>query len=249
MPFAVIFLPTDASPPPAQVEAQLQAAATAAGPIGPDGTVRPAGQPGFTLSDGDISFRSLSPLTCQVVFDAARQTNSIIFAAGRGGPYLMMKGSRGNLAKDISEDPVQPVVVPDAHALCGRLSHALRQWDADTASDRKAGVLDANDQPILPPPDPGTATRLASDPSGVAAKCADIMGHMQPPGWKVVRTLVTQDPKWGVVWRADVATDDPSSLFRDTCWSRTGRLSGISTSAQPLEMFDPKQSVPPLPAN
>jgi hypothetical protein len=251
MPFAVMFLPTDASPPRAMAQAQMREVAAAAGPIGPDGTVRPAGQPVFTLYDGDIYLRSLSPLTCRVIFDAARQTNSIIVTAGRSGPYLMMKGSSGKLIDDGDPDPgppIKPVVAPDAPALCLRLGRALRDWNHDTARDRKDGVLDANDQPILPPPDPGTATRIAGDPSGVAARCADTMGHTLPPGWKVVRTLVTQDPRWGVVWRADVATDDPSSLFRETCWTRTARTSGLSTSTQPLEMFDPKRSVPPLPA-
>ncbi len=247
MPFTVMFLPTDASPPPARIEADMRAIAAAeAGPVGPDGTVRPAGAAPFRFYNNDISLRRLSSPTCKVVFDVARRTNSYVFTGGRAGRYMMMSGSRGRLADDDST----PVIVPDAAALCVRLHQRLRQWDSDLARDQKAGILDANEQPIEPPPGPGTETRVKGDRSEVVARCDEMMGRtIKALGWKLKRRIVTQDPKWGLVWRADLAPeDDPRTWFRDTCWSRSGKASGVSISSRPLEMFDPKQSVPPLPA-
>ncbi len=250
MPFAVSFLPTDASPPPAIIEAEIRSAVEAAsGPIGAGGAVHPAKRPAFVLDRDQIELRSLSPSICRAVFDAARRTNSVIITGGRGGPLLMMKGSSGKLPDDEVAPAITPSVVPDAAALCADLRPRLRHWKADIARDQRDGLLDSSERPIAPPPDPGSETRIDADSSGVAAKCDQIIGkELSELGWKLQRKIVTRSPKWGVVWRADTVTTAPDSLFRETCWSRTGRLSGISTATQPLEMFDPKASLQPLPA-
>jgi hypothetical protein len=253
MPFAVILLPTDASPRPGQLEAELRRIVAAeAGPIGADGAVHPARGAPFTLDRGDFSLERLSPLSCRVIFDAARQTNSIVIASGEGGPYLMMKGSTGKLDTFGDPDPgppVKPVVVPDPPALCVRLGGALRLWNHDMARARQEGFLDANDRPIMPPGDPGSETPISSDPSGVAAYCEQMIVKEAPAmSWTIRRRLVTRSEQWGVVWRADVVPKDyPESPFRQTCWRWKGRKPGYGISAQPLEMFDPKASLKPLP--
>jgi len=57
----------------------------------------------------------------------------------------------------------------------------------------------------------------------------------------VVRFVITTSEKHGEVWRADGASrDHPPILSRYVC-SRDGAL------IRPLEMFDPTQSIPPLP--
>jgi hypothetical protein len=69
---------------------------------------------------------------------------------------------------------------------------------------------------------------------------------LEKRGLKFIRKVVTQNPKYGVVWRADVAAsgaDTPDT--RLICWKRPGH-SDFSFISHPLEMFDPSQSVAPL---
>jgi hypothetical protein len=250
MPFTVIFLPTDASPPSAQVQADMrEIVGSEAGPVRADGTVRSAGQPGFVLSGDDIHLRRLSFLTCKVIFDIARQTNSVVITGGRGAPYLMMSGSSGKLPEDDAVPAVTPVMVPDAKALCVRLRPRLRHWNADIARDQSAGLLDADEQFISPPEGPGESPRIQNDQSGIAAKCESIIREQASKlGWTLQRYVVTKDAKWGVVLRADTAThDDPPYVTREMCWSRTGRLTDLEVSSHPLMVFDPRQSLAPLP--
>ena len=65
-------------------------------------------------------------------------------------------------------------------------------------------------------------------------------------GWKIVRRVVSQNAQYGVVWRADVTvpgySDEPSRMI---CWKTPGRA-GYSIVIDPLTMFDPAASVPPL---
>ncbi len=252
MPFTVMFLPTDASPAPGQFDAAVHdVVAAEAGPIAADGTVHPPGHPPFVLDRGDFALRQISGSTCHLIFDAARKTNSIVITAGRGGPYLMMKGTTGKLPEYEAVPAVTPLVVPDSGALCVRLRKALRWWNHDIARAQREGLLDANEGFVMPPPDPGSEMRVVEDTSGVAAHCERMIALMEARiGWTVRRRLVTRSDKWGVVWRADLLPkDDGAGLWRETCWFMKGRRSGYATSTQPLEMFDEKRTtVKPLPA-
>jgi len=247
MTFAVTFLPTDASPPPAVFDSEIRSAIEAAsGTIGAAGAVHPAQGPAFVLDGDQIRLDRLSPSICRAAFEAARRTNSLVITDGRVAPYLMMKGSTGKLVDDEVKLAVTPNVVLDAAALCADLRPRLRHWISDIARDQRDGILDAQEQPIEPPPGPGSETRIKGDPSGVAARCEQAIGkELAQLRWRLQRTVVTTSARWGVVWRADAATTEPGVLFRETCW---GRGAGISISTRPLEMFDPKASVSPLPA-
>jgi hypothetical protein len=73
---------------------------------------------------------------------------------------------------------------------------------------------------------------------------------MQEPfekrGIKIVRKVISQNPKYGVVWRADVAMPgDDSPQSRLICWKRPGH-NDYSIISHPLVMFDRSQSVAPL---
>jgi len=68
-------------------------------------------------------------------------------------------------------------------------------------------------------------------------------------GWKIERTYVTKEAKWGVVYRADVATQDESARadsvhVLDEHW----RHPGLAVFAHPLKMLDARQSLDRLPA-
>lgn len=101
-----------------------------------------------------------------------------------------------------------------------------------------------------PPANPGDEVRLDHDASGVAAQCQDVEGRMmRKMQWKVLRTLLSRNETYGVVWRSDEATpSQPSMTFRFVCWRASGPKSGISILTRPLDMLDPEQSIPPLPA-
>jgi hypothetical protein len=95
-----------------------------------------------------------------------------------------------------------------------------------------------------PPPAPGTEPRLTTDPSGVVAHCDMVQQKLEERGLKVFRKVVSQNPRYGVVWRADVAVPGGGdAASRMICWK--GRA-GYSIVDQPLQMFDPAQSIPPL---
>jgi len=65
-------------------------------------------------------------------------------------------------------------------------------------------------------------------------------GIIRNVGATVVRAVITRSPRYGEVWRADSATHEPSPiLFRYVC-------SKARLLVRPLQMFDPKQSIPPL---
>jgi len=111
-------------------------------------------------------------------------------------------------------------------------------------------MIDTNGEPIWPDPDPRAAPRLSHDPTGVTDQCATWVRQMTASlGWKIERTYVTKEAKWGVVYRADVATqDDPPGRTRYMCWMSTGRHPGLAVFAHPLKMLDARQSLDRLPA-
>jgi len=65
--------------------------------------------------------------------------------------------------------------------------------------------------------------------------------HMAPKtGMRIVHFTATFSPKFGQIWRADASSEDkPPIVFRYVC---TAKMATV----RPLEMFDPKQSIPPL---
>jgi len=93
---------------------------------------------------------------------------------------------------------------------------------------------------------PGAEMRLTTDPAGVVAHCDQTEQELAKRGMKVIRKVVSQNPQYGVVWRADIAVaGDSSTPFRMTCWRIPGRPD-YSFFLRPLQMFDPSESIPPL---
>jgi hypothetical protein len=98
--------------------------------------------------------------------------------------------------------------------------------------------------PPIPPDAPqGGETVVSGEEDAVAIQCAgDFDGSWTAPEpGNPRRVLVTSNPEWGTVWRADAAPyDEPGNLWRVVCW-KNGAL------IRPLEMTDAAQSIPPLP--
>jgi hypothetical protein len=126
------------------------------------------------------------------------------------------------------------------------LSLQLSQSWGFTRVSQSEDTLGPDGRPLGPPPSPGSEPRLSTDQTGVVAHC-DMVGQVfEKRGFKVVRKLVSQNSKYGVVWRADMAAPgDVQAVSRLICWKIPGR-SGYSLVDRPLEMFDPSASIPPL---
>jgi hypothetical protein len=130
----------------------------------------------------------------------------------------------------------------DEHFLSLQLSQSWGFMRASQSDD----TLGPDGHPLGPPASPGSEPRLTTDQTGVVAHC-DLLGQaLEKRGMKVVRKLVSQNSKYGVVWRADVSTPgEVQAVSRLICWKIPGG-SGFSFIDHPLEMFDPSESVPPL---
>jgi hypothetical protein len=246
MPFQVYLMPTTASPPEVQIQADVRAAASAeGGRLDHDGGVLVTSDGvRVALGDDDRHFLvdKLSPGFCRVVFDAAQRSNSTVDRGGSDLTPLQMKGSSGaTLYVHMRTD-----TIADPPALCARLGRDLQERNRAIREDQASGVLGADQQLPGPPPSPGTEARLSADPSGVAAHCDLLQQSLEKRGLKIVRKVVSQNAQYGVVWRADVqiAGEDHASS-RLICWRRPGRAD-YSFIDQPLQMFDPTESVPPL---
>ena len=140
-------------------------------------------------------------------------------------------------------------VAADPPALCRRLQPAFRAWARFEKAQQAEGLAGPDGDLLGPPGDPGAELRLAADPSGVAARCAARDGEVSSRGhWKTVTTVISQSPKWGTVWRADVMTGDGAdSMFREICWRPPRSTHGeVAVTIQPLQMFDPARSLAPL---
>jgi hypothetical protein len=101
-----------------------------------------------------------------------------------------------------------------------------------------------------PDPSPEAPRLVGADATGVADKAAAFAQQMADRlGRRIVRTFVSWEEAWGVVWRADIApsADDPSSVFR--VWAWVDADGNLQFFMQPLTMLDPKANVPPLPAS
>jgi hypothetical protein len=111
---------------------------------------------------------------------------------------------------------------------------------------RSDDTLGPDGRPLGPPPSPGSEPRLDLDQTGVVAHCDQVGQTFETRGFKIVRKLVSQNSKYGVVWRADLAAPgDVQAVSRLICWKIPGG-SGYSLIDRPLEMFDPSASIPPL---
>jgi hypothetical protein len=82
----------------------------------------------------------------------------------------------------------------------------------------------------------GKDDAVADQCAARARKSADILGD------RILRVVVTDNPRWGTVWRADSAHPVPGSaptLWRTVCWKD-------SSFVRPLQMFDKSKNIPPL---
>jgi hypothetical protein len=202
----------------------------------------------FVVERNDFWPKRLSPGVCRVVFDAALRTNTYVQTAGSDASPLKVSGSTLEIPPDLGP----AVVVADAGALCAKLQGRLARWNGEMTLMRAEGMFGRDDEPLEPPAAPGAEPRVASDASGIAAKCESQERQVADRlGWRLVRAIVTRNAQWGVVWRADIAPDaDPSTWMRESCWQprRAAARGTIIVSSQPLLMFDKSQSLEPLPA-
>jgi len=243
MPFQVYLSPTTASPPEAQVQADVRAAIVAdGGRFEPDGvTVLTSDGLRITLGDDEqFLIDKLSPSFCRIVFNAAQRSNSTVERGGADLTPLQMRGSSGatryvGLRMDPIADPV---------ALCARLGRDLQDWNRLMREGQSSGQLGRDGQLLEPPPTPGAEPRLTADPTGVAAHCDQVQATFAKQGWTVVRKVVSQNPQYGVVWRADITIPGAGEPSRVICWKTPGH--GFFIVDRPLQMFDPTASIPPL---
>jgi hypothetical protein len=246
VPFQVYLTPTTASPPDAQVQSYVRAAIAAeGGSLGPDGVALRTsdGAKVIVASDAEhFEVDQLSPSFCRMLFSAALRSNSTIERGGADVTPLKMKGSRG--ATRYLRLRTDPIASPTE--LCARLQRDLEDWNRFVRDAKSDGVLGPDGEFLEPPAAPGIETRLSSDPSGVAERCQADFAKL---GWKIIRSVVSRNTQYGVVWRADVALPGrPHNVSRTICWRRPGQdgPGSYSFEDRPLEMFDPAQSVAPL---
>jgi hypothetical protein len=216
------------------------------GRVGPGGVVRLAKGGKLVIERNQFWPQRLSPEICRVVFDSAVRSNTYINTAGSDLAPLKVKGSTLKTPPEMGP----AIVVATPGALCANLRGRLARWNAEMGRLRAEGAIGPDDQPLEPPPAPGTEQRLSGDASGVAAQCEAYGRQIATElGWRLVRSVVTQNDRWGVVWRADIAPDaDPSTWSRESCWRspRANATGGISISSRPLRMFDESKSIEPL---
>lgn len=246
MPFPIMLMAADLNAPLPSYEVVVKASVHANGGRFAHRVARLADGGEFAFDGNDLWARQLTGDVCRVVFDTALRTNSYVSTAGSEATPLKIAGTTLAIPPELG----RPAVVSSPDALCGKLRSRQARWNRDMGKLRREGVVDADGQPLQPPADPGKEPRVAHDRSGIAADCEEAEGKMNLPlGWKLVRRVVTRNTQWGVIWRADIATDpDPNMWMRETCWRSQHGRQGLNFSSQPLTMFDPSQSVAPLPA-
>ncbi len=109
-------------------------------------------------------------------------------------------------------------------------------------------LIDSKRALLEPPPSPQGEVPLVADPSGVAAQYAAQVKRMsEMTGERVATIVISQSPKWGVVWRADVIPREyPDNLFREICWRMPGTKNNLTIEDRPLQMGNATDSVDPL---
>lgn len=100
--------------------------------------------------------------------------------------------------------------------------------------------------PPMPPDAPdSTETVISGADDAIATRCAASAEAMREElKTTQLKVVVTRSPKWGTVWRQDSAfpihrPGDRPNIFRTVCSKDIEHI-------RPLEMFDPKASIPPL---
>lgn len=249
MPFAIMLMPADVEAPPPPYQAVVMEAVRAnGGRVSGAGVVQLPDGGEFVLGSNDFWPKRLSLGVCRIVFESALGTNTYVNTGGSDLVPLKVKGS----ALDTPAEMSPAVIIANPADLCATLRVRLTRWNREMRQLRADGIIGPDDQPLEPPPAPGSEPRLVSDTSGVAAQCESHSRQLAASlGWKFVRGVVTQNPTWGVVWRADIAPDaDPSTWMRESCWRapRAKGAAGISFSSRPLQMFDESESIKPLAA-
>ncbi len=245
MPFTVMLLPTTASESSAVVEQRMRmAVARDATASGSDGTFRTADGGAFSFDGSDFRLTTLSPGICRLVFDAAAASNSYVDTGGDDATPLAVRGVKGQTPDDLPKARR----FADSKALCAALRQRLRSWNRIVREGQLDGMMGPEGQPLSPPADPGAEPRLKGTLSGVAADCQRaVESEFKSTNWKLGPVVVSQNPTWGVVWRADVTIDNvPEPDTRYLCWRHAGPHPGLVISSQPLTMFDPDKSVAPL---
>jgi len=249
MPFQVYLTPTTASPSEAQIRSEVRTAIAALGArIDADGvTVRTAEGTQFQIVGNGAQFLldRLSPTFCRIVFNAALRTNSMVDRGGSDVTPLRMKGSTGAPRyADIGHD-----TIATPSALCIRLQRNMRSWNRFIRRAQREGVIGTNEEILGPPAAPGNEPRLTNDSSGIASLCGGVEKSFAKDDFSIVRIVVSQNPRWGEVWRADMINREyPTAPVRVVCWRRSGRpkSDSVAFSIRPLEMFDATKSVEPL---
>ena len=135
MPFQVYLSPTTASPPDAQIQADVRAAVVAdGGRFDRDGvTVLTSDGLRITLGGDDEHFLvdQLSPSFCRIVFNAAQRSDSTVDRSGSDLAPLQMKGSSGATRYiRMRTDPIA-----DPTALCARLGRDLQDWKPQNSAE------------------------------------------------------------------------------------------------------------------
>jgi hypothetical protein len=246
MTFTISLEPTTASPPHAQIENRARTVLSQGGAADADGFLHSADGVKFRFDDDSIQLDTLSPGMCRLIFEAAARTNTYISNIGSDLGPLKVKGAAGRAPPELGRAHVMATPA----ALCVVLNRRLDEWVRSEKQMQAEGVLGPNDELLQPPADPGTEVRVAIAASDVARQCdAAQRGMFAHVGWTIKTVVVSQSPKWGVVWRADVTTKQyPATLSRETCWSVSGPdgKPALRTSWRPLEMFNPAETVGPL---
>ena len=251
MSFAILLLPADLNVPLPQYKTAIeQAVRVNGGRLVSRNVVQLADGGQFTFENEEFWPARLTNGVCRVIFDVALHTGTLVTNGGSGADMapLKVKGSTVTSPPDL--EPSVPVANPDA--LCAELQRRLTGWNRDMGRLRREGVIGVDDQPLAPPLDPGTEPRMWNDTSGIASACeANARKTVSRLGWKFVRSIVTRNEHWGVVWRADVAprVTDRGSWFRDSCWRVRGTRGegGLSMSSRPLMMFNKADNIRLLP--
>ena len=209
----------------------------------------------FNFSDGTVWVYQMSPEVCAVMFDAAKGSNANLNVGVGHFPPLEIKGAKAKPPSDAGK----PVLISSPAGLCSTLRKDINSLPA-AKPDPYANYV-AEDDP-QPPPEPGGEARLDHDASGVATQCETLTRkEWDDSRFTVVRWLTTQSPRWGVIWRADIApthgagpvTSGILGIFdvphmRLTCWRdrSTGKLARAKRPLEALEALEEKTALAPL---
>ncbi len=244
MSFPVDLMATKASPNGDQIEARAGAILSGGrgDPYGhmvmPDGGV-------FNFDDGTVWIERLSPQTCTRLFKSAQATAVFLNVGVQHFAPMVIKGSKAKPWKVFGK----PVVISNPAGLCSELRKDMAWRPPPVKRDPFDNYVGEDDP--HPPLEPGTEARLDHDASGVAAQCETLTrGDWDQSRFTITRWLTTQSPKWGVIWRADIAQTHSvgprvpgilgmfaSAHMRLTCWRdrTTGKLARDKRTLEALE--------------